>query len=116
MPTMTFLVKIDGVAVVTVARSRPEIVTPELRPHRTRPAASGRHLCDACEVRRLVEDLVFIRFGDTSFPEKGPCQVVQRIGAKQAAAYAALNGNITKTTAQQIHHAKVAAGDEDVCG
>jgi hypothetical protein len=45
--------------------------------------------------------------------EKVPCQVVQADRAKQAAAYAAVNGNITKTTAQQLYHAKVAARDED---
>jgi hypothetical protein len=40
-----------------------------------------------------------------------PCQVVQADRAKQAAAYAAVNGSITKTTAQQLFHAKVAARD-----
>ena len=34
--------------------------------------------------------------------EKVPCQVVQADRAKQAAAYAAVNGNITKTTAEQL--------------
>src|SRR5712671_2542038 len=49
------------------------------------------------------------------------CQVVQADRAKQAAAYAAVNGNITKTTAQQLYHAKLAAKDAhalalaDVC-
>jgi len=43
--------------------------------------------------------------------KKVPCQVVQADRAQQAAAYAAVNGNITKTTAQQLYHAKVAAGD-----
>jgi ParB-like nuclease domain len=43
--------------------------------------------------------------------EKVPCQVVQADRAKQAAAYAAVNGNITKTTAQQLYHAKLAAKD-----
>jgi hypothetical protein len=38
-----------------------------------------------------------------------PCQVVQADRAKQAAAYAAVNGNITRTTAQQLYHAKLAA-------
>src|SRR5689334_9126401 len=40
-----------------------------------------------------------------------PCQVVQADRAKQAAAYAAVNGNVTKTTAQQLYHARVAARD-----
>jgi hypothetical protein len=50
-----------------------------------------------------------------------PCQVVQADRAKQADAYAAVNGNITKTTPQQLFHAKVAAGHQsavelrDVC-
>jgi hypothetical protein len=43
--------------------------------------------------------------------KKVPCQVVQADRAKQAAAYAAVNGNITKTTAQQLYHAKLAAKD-----
>lgn len=50
-----------------------------------------------------------------------PCQVVQADRAKQAAAYAAVNGNVTKTTPQQLYHAKLAAGEpnarelEEVC-
>jgi hypothetical protein len=40
-----------------------------------------------------------------------PCQVVQADRAKQAAAYAAVNGSVTKTTAQQLYHAKLAAKD-----
>jgi hypothetical protein len=40
-----------------------------------------------------------------------PCQVVQADRAKQAAAYAAVNGNITKTTPQQLYHARLAASD-----
>ena len=53
--------------------------------------------------------------------KKVPCQVVQADRAKQAAAYAAVNGNVTETTAQQLYHAKVAARDPqalilaDVC-
>jgi hypothetical protein len=42
-----------------------------------------------------------------------PCQVVQADRAKQAAAYAAVNGNITKTTAQQLYHARLAASDPE---
>jgi ribonuclease HII len=45
--------------------------------------------------------------------EKVPCQVVQADRAKQAAAYAAVNGNITKTTAQQIYYANLAANDSN---
>ncbi|MEH2509437.1 hypothetical protein V1291_000791 [Nitrobacteraceae bacterium AZCC 1564] len=53
--------------------------------------------------------------------EAVPCQVVQADRAKQAAAYAAVNGNVTKTTAQQLYHARLAAKDSsalalaDVC-
>lgn len=39
------------------------------------------------------------------------CQVAQADRARQAAAYAAVNGNITKTTAQQLYHARLAAKD-----
>jgi hypothetical protein len=46
--------------------------------------------------------------------KKIPCQVVQADRAKQAAAYAAVNENVTKTTAQQFYHAKLAAGDSEV--
>ncbi len=45
--------------------------------------------------------------------EEVPCQVVQADRAKQAAAYAAVNGNVTKTTAQQLYHARVAASDPE---
>ncbi|WP_400769380.1 DUF6551 family protein [Methylosinus sporium] len=44
-----------------------------------------------------------------------PCQIVQADRAKQAAAYAAVNGNITKTTYSQLFHAQMAAGDEEAC-
>ncbi len=50
-----------------------------------------------------------------------PCQVVQADRTQQAAAYAAVNGNITKATPQQLFHARLAAGDTnaqeiaDVC-
>jgi hypothetical protein len=40
-----------------------------------------------------------------------PCQVVQADRAKQAEAYAAVNGNVTKTTPQQLFHARLAAQD-----
>ena len=43
--------------------------------------------------------------------ETVPCQIVYVDRAKQAEAYAAVNGNVTKTTPQQIFHAKLAAGD-----
>jgi hypothetical protein len=45
--------------------------------------------------------------------EQVPCQIVQADRAKQAAAYAAVNGNITNTTAQQLFYAKLAAGDSN---
>lgn len=44
--------------------------------------------------------------------EKVPCQIVQADRAQQAAAYAAVNGNVTKTTPHQLFHAKLAAADE----
>ncbi len=43
--------------------------------------------------------------------EQVPCQVVQADRTQQAAAYAAVNGNITKTSPQQLFHARLAAGD-----
>ena len=43
--------------------------------------------------------------------EEVPCQIVQADRAQQAAAYAAVNGNVTKTTPHQLFHAKLAAGD-----
>lgn len=41
-----------------------------------------------------------------------PCQIVQADRAKQAEAFAAVNGNVTKTNAQQLFHARLAAGDD----
>ena len=43
--------------------------------------------------------------------ESVPCQVVQADRAKQAEAFAAVNGHVTKTTAQQLFHARLTAGD-----
>jgi hypothetical protein len=43
-----------------------------------------------------------------------PCQIVQADRAKQAAAYAAVNGNVTKTTPQQLYHARLAANDPGI--
>jgi hypothetical protein len=40
---------------------------------------------------------------------------VQADRAKQAAAYAAVSGNITKTTPQQLYHAGLAANDPGSC-
>lgn len=44
--------------------------------------------------------------------EEVPCQVVQANPTQQAAAYAAVNGNVTKTTSQQLFHARLAAGEQ----
>ncbi|EIM30457.1 ParB/RepB/Spo0J family partition protein [Microvirga lotononidis] len=44
--------------------------------------------------------------------EKVLCQIVYVDRAKQAEAYAAVNGNVTKTTPQQLFHAKLAARDK----
>lgn len=44
--------------------------------------------------------------------DKVPCQVIQADLAQQAAAYAAVNGSVTKTTATQLFHAKLAANDQ----
>jgi hypothetical protein len=40
-----------------------------------------------------------------------PCQLVQADRAMQAAAYAAVNGNVTKKTPQQIYPARLAANE-----
>ena len=42
-----------------------------------------------------------------------PCMVIEAGPADQAAAFAAINGLVTKLTPLQIHAARVAAGDED---
>ncbi|CAH1651730.1 Chromosome partitioning protein ParB [Hyphomicrobiales bacterium] len=57
----------------------------------------GQHRTTAAMVRGLAEV---------------PCQIVQADRAQQAAAYAAVNGNVTKTTPQQLYHARLAAGDK----
>lgn len=41
-----------------------------------------------------------------------PCQVIDADRACQAAAYAAINANITQMSPMQVHKAKTAAGDE----
>jgi hypothetical protein len=41
-----------------------------------------------------------------------PCHIVQADPAQQAAAYAAVNGNVTKTTPTQLFYSRLAAGDE----
>lgn len=43
--------------------------------------------------------------------EKVPCQIIHVDRLKQAAAYAAVNGNVTQTTPQQLFHAKLAADE-----
>lgn len=44
---------------------------------------------------------------------KVPCQVIVADRKRQAAAFAAINANITEMTAMQVHAAKIAAGDAD---
>jgi hypothetical protein len=40
-----------------------------------------------------------------------PCQVIQADRVEQAAAYAAVNGNVTYTTPAQLYYARLTAGD-----
>lgn len=42
-----------------------------------------------------------------------PCQIVKIDTAEQAAAFAAINSNVTALTAMHLYHARVVAGDED---
>lgn len=42
---------------------------------------------------------------------KVPCQIIEATAEQQAAAFAAINGNVTKMTSLQLHAARVAAGD-----
>jgi RNA polymerase sigma factor (sigma-70 family) len=42
-----------------------------------------------------------------------PAQIIEVAPGEQAAAFAAINGNITQMSPQQVHAAKVAAGDQD---
>lgn len=44
--------------------------------------------------------------------EKVPCFVIMADPSQQAAAFAAINGNVTAMTPMQIYHARVAAGEE----
>lgn len=43
--------------------------------------------------------------------EKVPCAIIEAKRGEQAAAFKAINGNITRLSSIQIHHAAVAAGD-----
>lgn len=45
-----------------------------------------------------------------------PCAIVEADPIEQAAAFAAINGNITAITSMQLHHAAVAAGDKNAVG
>jgi hypothetical protein len=45
--------------------------------------------------------------------DRVPCQVIEATLVEQAAAFRAINGNVTKLSSIQIHHAAVAAGDAD---
>lgn len=47
--------------------------------------------------------------------ERVPCQVVQADRAQQAAAFAAVNGAVTKTTSQQLYYARLTAGNPECC-
>lgn len=44
--------------------------------------------------------------------EQVPCQIVQMTHAEQAAAFAAVNGNVTQVTPFQVYKAALAAGEE----
>lgn len=43
--------------------------------------------------------------------DKVPCAIIEGARAAQAAAFKAINGNVTKLSSMQLHHAAVAAGD-----
>lgn len=60
----------------------------------------GQHRTTAAQLRKL---------------EKVPCQVVQADRPQQAAAFAAVNGAVTKTTSQQLYYARLTAGNPE-CG
>jgi hypothetical protein len=45
--------------------------------------------------------------------KKVPCQIVSADQRKQAAAFAAINANVTAMSSMQVHAARVAAGDPD---
>jgi hypothetical protein len=42
-----------------------------------------------------------------------PCEIVVADRAKQAAAFTAINANVTRLTSQQLFHARLASGDAD---
>ncbi len=44
--------------------------------------------------------------------ERVPCAIIEAVPHEQAAAFKAINGNVTKLSPMQLHHASVAAGDE----
>ena len=47
--------------------------------------------------------------------DKVPCQIIAARPGEQAAAFRAINGNVTKLHALQLFHAAVAAGDAQAC-
>ena len=58
----------------------------------------GQHRATAAQLRNL---------------ERVPCQVVQADRSQQAAAFAAVNGAVTKTTSQQLYYARLTAGNAE---
>jgi hypothetical protein len=47
--------------------------------------------------------------------DRVPCAIIEGERAAQAAAFKAINGNVTKLSSMQLYHAAVAAGDERSC-
>jgi hypothetical protein len=45
--------------------------------------------------------------------DKVPCAIIEASRAEQAAAFAAINANVTQMDAMQVHAAKLAAGDKE---
>lgn len=47
--------------------------------------------------------------------EKVPCAIIEAKPGEQAAAFKAINGNVTKLSSMQLHYASLASGDERAC-
>lgn len=78
------------------ARFSPVIVAPV--PRNRFAIIDGQHRTTAAALRGLMEV---------------PCQVMEADEARQAAAFAAINANVTEMSPMQIHAAQVAARDPD---
>lgn len=91
-----------------IARIAREFDWAKFAPAIVAPAGGGRYVLVDGQHRTMAAILRGL--------ERVPCQIIDASRAEQAAAFAAINGNITQMSPMQIRAAKIAAGDDVACG